>query len=137
MTATLPIPLISDVALYVRLTREESRTTGLSAPAQKNDGRESCKRFGLPSPHIYEEPVAIGADVPFDKRPEGRRLLDDINCGRIRHVIVRHQDRLVRDTGLWSEFSKLIRKKGVRFYTFNGEIELKSADGRLSANFQA
>src|SRR5688572_13403963 len=82
-------------AAYVRLTRDESMK-GLSAPAQKENIAGYVRHAGLPPMVVYEEPKAVGGDVPFSERAAARRLVADIEAGRIGAVVVRDLDRLAR-----------------------------------------
>jgi len=122
---------------YVRLTREESLVTGLSAPAQL-DGIESyVQERGLPEAVLYQEERAVGADVPFEKRQAGRRLIADIQAGRVSNIVCRDLDRLSRDTSLWLEFVDLCCEHGVTIHTFSGPLALRSPSDRFASTVRA
>lgn len=117
---------------YIRLTRDESLKTGLSAPAQKSDIEDYAIRSGLPNLVIYEEKEAIGADVPFEKRKAGKRLIADIAAGKIEHLIGRDLDRFCRDELLWPVFRDTCLDHDVTLHTFSGPISLTSPSDRFA-----
>ncbi len=122
---------------YIRLTREESIITGLSVPAQRDGITSYAQQHELPNLEIYHEERAIGADVPFEKRPAGRRLLADIKAGKISHIICRDIDRLSRDTVLWLGFVSACCEHRVTIHTFSGPLALKSPSDRFASTVRA
>ena len=122
---------------YIRLTREESILTGLSVPAQRDGIRSYVQHHELPNPVEYVEERAVGADVPFEKRLAGRRLIADVRSGKVSHIICRDLDRLSRDTGLWLEFVELCCEHGVTIHTFSGPLALKSPSDRFASTVRA
>src|SRR5687768_6819409 len=74
------------VAGYIRLTNEESRK-GLSAAAQRDNIQQYARIAGMKSVTFYEEPRAIGGHISFEKREAGRRLLEDMEGGRVKVLI--------------------------------------------------
>ena len=122
---------------YIRLTREESIVTGLSVPAQRDGIHSYVQHHELPNPVEYMEERAVGADVPFEKRLAGRRLIADIKSGKVSHIVCRDLDRLSRDTGLWLEFVELCCEHGVTIHTFSGPLALKSPSDRFASTVRA
>jgi len=122
---------------YIRLTREESIVTGLSMPAQQDGITSYAQQHDLPNLIMYLEERAIGADVPFEKRPAGRRLIADIQAGKISHIICRDVDRLSRDTVLWLGFVGICCENRVTIHTFSGPLALKSPSDRFASTVRA
>ena len=122
---------------YVRLTREESIQTGLSAPAQQDGIGSYCRQHELANLQWYMEDRAVGADVPFEKRSAGRRLIEDVQAGRIRHIVCRDVDRLSRDTILWLGFVELCCEHGVTIHTFGGPLAVKSPSDKFASTVRA
>lgn len=118
---------------YVRLTKEES-LRGQSPAAQKSEIETYAERNSLPNLEILEETTAVGGDVPFAKRPAGRRLLEAIKEGRVAHIITRDLDRLTRDIVLGAEFLSLLQAQEVELHTFAGPVRLTSASDRFAVN---
>jgi site-specific DNA recombinase len=123
-------------ALYIRLTRDES-LKGLSAEAQKENGRAYARRAGLESVKIYEEHRAVGGDVPFEQRDAARRLIDDIRAGRVGAVVVRDLDRIARDMTLWEQFCQLCHEHGVELHTLSGRVAIKSPSDKFAGRVRA
>ena len=122
---------------YIRLTREESIITGLSVPAQRDGIDNYVQQRGLAHFVMYLEERAVGADVPFEKRQAGRRLIADVRAGRVSHIICRDVDRLSRDTALWLKFVELCCEHGVTIHTFSGPLALKSPSDRFASTVRA
>ena len=132
-----PLAAVGTTAGYIRLTREESILTGLSVPAQRDGINSYAQQHELPNLTVYLEERAIGADVPFEKRPAGKRLIADIKAGRISHIVCRDVDRLSRDTILWLKFVELCCEKGVTIHTFSGPLSLRSPSDRFTSTVRA
>lgn len=69
-------------------------------------------------------------------RPDYVRMLADIRSGVIARgdvVVAYNQDRLVCDTVELEELIRLCRERGVRLRTQSGEVNVGTADGRMSA----
>jgi len=122
---------------YIRLTREESLRKGLSAPAQRADISDYAKRNQLPELVLYEETKAVGGDIPFEKRLQGRRLINDIKADRIVHLVVRDMDRLTRDVYLWLQLNDLCYEHGVAIHTLSGPLPSKSPTDKFSTTVRA
>ncbi len=68
------------------------------------------------------------------KRPEYRRMLEDIRACRIEAVIVYHQDRLHRQPRELEEFFDVCDAAGLtQLASVSGDIDLATHDGRLKA----
>lgn len=124
-------------AIYVRLTKDESIQTGLSAPAQRAGGHEYAASRGLANVVVYEETEAVGGDIALHERPAGRRLHDDIVAGRVKHVVFRHPDRLTRDLAHWVLLRQLFLKHGVTLHTFRGPYPIENPADEMTSNVLA
>jgi len=122
--------------VYVRLTRDRSLDTNLSAPAQIREAEEYVRRAGLPPIELYEEKEATGGDVPFSQRRAASRLLDDIRAGKIGHIVARNLDRYVRSDTVWPELRDLCHRHGVTIHTTAGALQLDTPGGRFATNVQ-
>ena len=122
---------------YIRLTREESIVTGLSVPAQQDGINSYVQHHELPNLVEYVEERAVGADVPFEKRLTGRRLIADVKAGKISHIVCRDVDRLSRDTALWLRFVELCCEHGVTIHTFGGPLAMRSPSDRFASTVRA
>lgn len=122
--------------IYARLTREESIKRGLSLPEQERRAREICKDKGWKRVEFHPEPRHVGGDVPFGKRPAGRDVVDRIRSGEVERILVRHQDRLWRDTDVQSSILRLAVEYDVELWQFSGEIRFKSASDKFAVKVQ-
>lgn len=91
----------------------------------------------MPNLLPYLEEQAVGADVPFEKRPVRRRLIADIKAGKISRIVCRDLERLSRDTALWLRFVELCCGHGVTIHTFSGPLALRLPSDRFASTVRA
>jgi site-specific DNA recombinase len=118
--------------IYLRVTAEESVKADLSLPNQRQRALEICSERGWSPAKVYQEPKHVGGDEPPAKRPALAALLADIEAGRVKRVLVRHDDRLWRSTEVQDTIIKVLRQHSVDLWTFAGQRELRSAGGRFA-----
>ncbi len=119
------------VGNYYRVSSED-QVDGYSIDAQRRACREfvSAKGFALVDEYV-EEGKSARSDA-IDKRPEFRRMLADVDAGRLEAVVVHKQDRFARNQlVLYSSLQRLDRA-GVRFYTAAEDIDYTTSTGRLT-----
>lgn len=136
-----PVQMLTAVAqrvtaAYIRLTRDESMK-GLSAEAQRENIAGYLRGRCLGPMVLYEEPLAVGGDVPFERRAAGRPLVHDIRAGRVGAVVVRDLDRLARSVGIWEDFCQLCREHGVEIHTLSGPLAIKSPSDKFAGRVRA
>lgn len=85
------------VAIYARVSKAE-RDDPTSVPVQLADCRRRADDEGWEIVDIYRD-EGISAWNPRRKRPEFERLLADLDAGRFDTVLVREQERLLRQLG--------------------------------------
>jgi DNA invertase Pin-like site-specific DNA recombinase len=110
-------------AIYLRISRTDDR---LGVERQRDDCLAQLATMGVAEADVelFDE-NNTSATKGLDARPEYRRLLGEINAGRIGGVMVFLQDRAWRDTDELSAFLKL----GCRFATSStGEADLDDPD---------
>ncbi len=119
------------VGIYARISEDRDET-------QAGIGRqiEDCERLAA---HRGWEVVERYVDNDLsayrgNKRPEYRRILEDIGARRIDAVIVYHQDRLHRQPRELEEFFDVCDGAGLtQLASVSGDIDLATHDGRLKA----
>ena len=79
-------------------------------------------------PEVFDDPAESGKDL---KRPAMRRLLQRIQEGKIRGVIVYKLDRMTRNSRDFHMLLELFEKHGVAFISATESIDTKSPQGRL------
>ena len=86
---------IRRVALYVRVSTEEQALKGFSIEAQKAALEEYCKKNNMKIVDIYADEGISGAKPPL-KRPALKRLLEDVESGKIDMILFTKLDRWFR-----------------------------------------
>src|SRR4051794_11907501 len=81
---------------YVRVSTEEQSREGVSLGAQQERIRAYATLRGLELVHIYCE-EGVSGKVPLRQRPEGAKLVEDIDKKRAKHVLALKLDRLFRN----------------------------------------
>lgn len=82
------------VAGYVRRSSEMQKDN-YSIDAQRRGIREGAKARGLPEPIFYEDDERSARGEQIAKRPDFKRLLDDVQAGKV-HVIIVHTESVKR-----------------------------------------
>jgi DNA invertase Pin-like site-specific DNA recombinase len=67
------------------------------------------------------------------RRPEYRRLLDDIDAGAVEAVVVYHADRLHRHPRELEDFIDLCQRTKTMIATVSGDLDLSTHEGQLLA----
>jgi len=115
--------------IYVRVSTEEQAREGYSIRAQQ----EKLKAYAtLKEWHIYgiyaDEGIS-GKDI--DGRPEIKRLIADIECGKVTNVLVFKIDRLTRSTKNLIELMDLFNAHDCAFNSLSESIDTSTASGRM------
>ena len=69
-------------------------------------------------------------------RPQYRRMVEDIESGRIGAVVVYHADRLHRHPRELEDFIDLCQRMGTQLATVSGDVDLGTHEGQLIARIQ-
>src|SRR5262245_29459740 len=80
--------------LYARVSSEEQAKKE-TIETQLFAAQQQCEREGITIAEIYRD-EGISGTVPFDDRPEGKRLLADARAGKFTTVLLYRVDRLGR-----------------------------------------
>jgi len=123
-------------AIYTRKSSEE----GLEQDFNSLDAqREACEAFILSQKHegwivlpeMYDDGGVSGATM---QRPALKRLLADIEAGRIDTVVVYKVDRLTRSLGDFAKIVELFDTKPVSFVSVTQQFNTTTSMGRLTLN---
>ncbi len=125
-------PALTDASravVYARVSTEEQAEHGASLDAQLAEAREFGRRSGLTVVSEYVERGASGTD---DRRPEFRRMLDDLAApgNRVGTVVVVHTSRFMRDAAKARVRKEQLRRQGVRVVSVQQPVE-DDATGRF------
>jgi site-specific DNA recombinase len=117
---------------YVRVSTQEQVEHGLNLEEDKLRIREMCEQRGWELVEIYDDGGTQGDDP---NRPGLLRLLAEAQ--RFDVVIIRAQDRITRDPGIWATVTAALALADVDLETFNGPIDFRSPAGEFSSNVMA
>ncbi len=117
---------------YVRVSTQEQADKGWNLDEDRRLIGERCQREGWELVAVHDDGGRQGDDPD---RPGLAALLDHLD--EIDVVILRAQDRISRDIGIWAMVSTALRAARVRVETFTGPIDLESASGEFMANVMA
>ena len=126
----------SRCAIYTRKSHEE----GLEQDFNSLDAqRESCEAYILSQKHegwtclpeMYDDGGISGATL---ERPALKRLLEDIEAGRIDAVVVYKVDRLTRSLGDFAKIVEVFDRWGVSFVSVTQQFNTTTSMGRLTLN---
>ncbi len=113
-------------ALYCRLSQEDERLgESLSIENQRLMLQKYAEEHRFPNIRFYVDDGFSGADF---NRPSFKRMMNDVECGKVGIVIVKNQSRLGRDylqTGMLMEIT--FPQYDVRFIAINDGVD--SANG--------
>src|SRR5499433_3830518 len=123
-------------AIYTRKSSEE----GLEQDFNSLDAqRESCEAFIRSQKHegwvclceMYDDGGISGATI---ERPALKRLLADIDAGRIDAVVVYKVDRLTRSLGDFAKIVEVFDRRAVSFVSVTQQFNTTTSMGRLTLN---
>jgi site-specific DNA recombinase len=123
-------------AVYTRKSSEE----GLEQDFNSLDAqRESCEAFIRSQKHegwvclseLYDDGGISGATM---ERPALKRLLADIEAGRIDAVVVYKVDRLTRSLGDFAKIVEVFDRQAVSFVSVTQQFNTTTSMGRLTLN---
>lgn len=93
--------------VYIRVSTEKQASDGDSVEMQENLAKEIVRNDGGTLYKVYYEPAVSASKNRIKDRPKLLECLNDIENGKINHLIAYRRDRLVRNT----EESIIIRRK--------------------------
>ena len=117
-------------ALYMRLSKDDGTGESASISTQRTMLRSYAARHGF---FIYGEYADDGYSGTTYDRPAWKRLLADIEAGRVNLVITRDLSRLGRDYILTGQYTEIyFPAKGVRYIAVNDGYDSKSQGNDLA-----
>lgn len=114
---------------YVRVSTDEQVEHGHNLAEDRHLIAERCDREGWQLVDIYDDGGLQGDDPD---RPALLSMLAAADTFDV--VIIRAQDRITRDPGIWALVSTTLRSAGARLETFNGSIDLETPAGQFMGN---
>jgi len=116
--------------IYARISSDREGDN-LAISRQLADCEQLAERRGWAVVERY-----VDSDVSAyggKRRPEYLRMLDDVEAGAIRAVLVYHADRLHRHPRELEDFIDLCQRAKVKLATVSGDLDLSTHEGQLLA----
>lgn len=122
---------IRRVGLYVRVSTEEQALKGFSIEAQIAALEEYCKENGLKIVDIYSDEGISGAKPPL-KRPALKRLLDDVESGKIDMILFTKLDRWFRSVKEYFKVQDVLDNNKVEWKAIQENYDTTTANGQMA-----
>jgi site-specific DNA recombinase len=118
------------VAAYLRVSSDAQKQQGTienqRTALERYFAVDAVKPYGW-----YEDEAVSGYAVPFALRPDGKRLLADVQAGRVSLIIVTKLDRLGRNAYEVLGAVRQIEAAGGRIFSLKENIDTSTNGGRL------
>ena len=117
--------------LFERVSTEEQAKYGFSIQSQIDALEEHCKKNNLKIvDHYCDEGVSAGK--PYTKRPEMKRLLDDVQAGKIDIIIFTRLDRWFRNVQEYFKVQEILDRYKVEWRAIWEDYDTTTANGRMA-----
>src|SRR5438477_3515645 len=124
------------VAGYVRRSSEMQKDN-YSIDAQKRAIKDGCRVRDLPEPIFYEDDERSARGEQIAKRPAFKRLLDDVQSGRVQVIIVHTLDRWSRNVMVTLQSFRILALHHTAFISLSEHIDYSTPEGRLQLTILA
>lgn len=117
--------------LFERVSTEEQSRHGFSIQTQKEALEEYCskKRMKIVD-HYCDEGVSAGK--PYTKRPEMKRLLDDVQDGKIDVILFTRLDRWFRNVQEYFKVQEILDHHKVEWKAIWEDYDTTTSNGRMA-----
>ena len=119
------------VGLYERVSTEEQALRGFSIDAQVDNLEEYCREKKLKIVDHYTHEGISGAKPPL-KRPALKRLLDDVEAGKIDMILFTKLDRWFRSVQEYFKVQEILDKHRVEWKAIHEDYDTSTANGRMA-----
>ena len=124
-------PRIRRVGLYGRVSTEEQALRGFSIEAQVDALKEYCEKNGMKIVDVYLDEGISGAKPPL-KRPALKRLLDDVEAGKIDMILFTKLDRWFRSVKEYFKVQDVLDNNKVEWKTIQEDYDTTTANGQMA-----
>lgn len=122
---------IRRVALYGRVSTEEQALRGFSIDAQVTALKEYCEKSGMKIVDIYLDEGISGAKPPL-KRPALKRLLEDVEAGKIDMILFTKLDRWFRSVKEYFKVQDVLDNNKVEWKAIQENYDTTTANGQMA-----
>ena len=117
--------------LFERVSTEEQSRFGFSILSQKEALEEYCDKNRIKIvDHYCDEGVSGGK--PYTKRPEMKRLLDDVQAGKIDVILFTRLDRWFRNVQEYFKVQEILDKHKVEWKAIWEDYDTTTSNGRMA-----
>lgn len=117
--------------LFERVSTEEQAKFGYSIKTQVEALEEYCTKNRIKIvDHYCDEGVSAGK--PYKKRPEMKRLLDDVESGKIDIILFTRLDRWFRNVPEYFKVQEILDKNKVEWRAIWEDYDTTTANGRMA-----
>lgn len=117
--------------LFERVSTEEQAKYGFSIQSQVDALEEYCNKNDIKIvDHYCDEGVSAGK--PYTKRPEMKRLLDDVQAGKIDIILFTRLDRWFRNVQEYFKVQEILDKHKVEWKAIWEDYDTTTANGRMA-----
>ena len=122
---------IRRVGLYGRVSTDEQALKGFSIEAQVDAMKEYCKKNDMKIVDIYLDEGISGAKPPL-KRPALKRLLEDVESGKIDMIIFTKLDRWFRSVKEYFKVQDILDNNKVEWKAIQEDYDTTTANGQMA-----
>ena len=122
---------IRRVGLYGRVSTEEQALRGFSIEAQEDALKEYGKNNNMKIVDIYLDEGISGAKPPL-KRPALKRLLEDIEAGKIDMILFTKLDRWFRSVKEYFKVQDVLDNNKVEWKAIQEDYDTTTANGQMA-----
>ena len=119
------------VGLYERVSTEEQALRGFSIDAQKANLEEYAKNNNMKIVDHYTDEGVSGAKPPL-KRPALKRLIEDVEAGKIDMILFTKLDRWFRSVKEYFKVQEILDKHRVEWKAIEENYDTSTANGQMA-----
>jgi DNA invertase Pin-like site-specific DNA recombinase len=124
------------LAGYVRRSSEMQKDN-YSIDAQKRAIKDAARLRGLPEPIFYEDDERSARGEQIANRPAFKKLLDDVQAGRVHMIMVHTLDRWSRNVMVTLQSFRILSECRTAFISLSEHIDYSTPEGRLQLTILA
>ena len=122
---------VQRAGLFERVSTEEQSKHGFSIQAQTEALEKYCVDNNIKIvDHYCDEGVSAGK--PYTKRPEMKRLLDDVQAGKIDIILFTRLDRWFRNVKEYFKVQEILDNHKVEWKAIHEDYDTTTPNGRMA-----
>lgn len=119
-----------NAGIYVRVSTEKQASEGYSIAAQRENLTKFAKSNDFKVFNVYADEGISGKSV--EGRPAIKKLIQDIQSGKIDVVLIQKFDRLTRNISDTEDFIKLFQKYDIDVWSISdGKVDVSNSNGKF------